>query len=231
VKLHKRLSHSLWFLSAFTYGKAYNDQPEICCNSPWPPDTYNIQGEHGPADYDQRYRWVTSFAWDLPFGKGRRYLDREGVVDGIFGGWQLGGIVTFAAGFPFSPATGLDTSNTGSFGQLRPDLVGNPDPANRTPEHWFNSDAYATPGEFRFGNAPRNSLVGPGTRTADLYLRKNFKIRGRARLEIRIEAFNAFNHPNFGLPDNYIDDPESAGTITYTAISQRQVQFGARLAF
>jgi hypothetical protein len=231
VKLNKRWSNGLWLLSAFTYGKAFNDQPEICCNSPWPADSLNVQADYGPADYDQRYRSVTSVAWNLPFGKGRRFLDSEGVLDKLFGGWQLGGIVTIAGGFPFSPATGLDTSNTGSFGQLRPDLVGNPDPGTRTPEHWFNAEAYATPAEFTFGNAGRNSLVGPGTRTADLYLRKDFKLRGRARLEIRIEAFNAFNHPNFGLPDNYVDDLESAGTITYTAISQRQIQFGARLAF
>lgn len=231
LKLNKRWSNGLWLLSAFTYGKAFNDQPEICCASPWPPDSYNIQAEHGPADYDQRYRSVTSFAWDLPFGKGRRFLDGEGALERIFGGWQLGGIVTIAAGFPFSPATGLDTSNTGSFGQLRPDVVGNPDPGERTPERWFDPAAYATPAEFTFGNAGRNSLVGPGTRTADLYLRKELKMRGRARLELRIEAFNAFNHPNFGLPDNFVGDGESGGTITSTAISQRQLQFGARLAF
>ena len=231
IKLNKRFSNGIWFLSAFTYGKAYNDQPEICCASPWPPDSYNINAERGPADYDQRYRSVTSFAWDLPFGKGRRFLDKDGVLDGIFGGWQLGGIVTITAGFPFSPATSLDTSNTGTFGQLRPDQVGNPDPGQRTPARWYNPDAYATPAEFTFGNAGRNSLVGPGTRTADLYVRKEFKIHNRARLELRVEAFNAFNHPNFGLPDNYVDDGESAGTITYTSLSQRQIQFGARLAF
>jgi hypothetical protein len=73
--------------------------------------------------------------------------------------------------------------------------------------------------------------VGPGTRTADLYMRKEFKIHGRARLEFRVEAFNAFNHPNFGLPDNYVDDGDAAGTITSTSIHQREIQFGARLAF
>jgi hypothetical protein len=231
LKLNKRWSNGLWLLTAFTYSKAYNDQPEICCNSPWPPDSYNIAAEHGPADYDQRYRSVTSFAWDLPFGKGRHFLDKEGVLNAIFGGWQFGGIVTIAAGFPFSPATSLDTSNTGTFGQLRPDQIGNPDVANPSPDRWFDPEAYATPAEFTFGNAGRNSLVGPGTRTADLYMRKEFQIGNRARLEVRIEAFNAFNHPNFGLPDNYVDDGESAGTIDYTALSQRQVQFGARLAF
>jgi hypothetical protein len=231
LKLNKRWSNGIWLLSAFTYSKAYNDQPEICCASPWPPNTYNIAGERGPADYDQRYRSVTSFAWDLPFGKGRHFLDKEGVLDAIFGGWQFGGIVTITAGFPFSPATSLDTSNTSSNGQLRPDLVGNPNVANPSPAQWFNPAAYATPAEFTFGNAGRNSLVGPGTRTADLYMRKEFKIGNRARLELRIEAFNAFNHPNFGLPDNYVDDGDAAGTITSTSIHQREIQFGARLGF
>lgn len=231
LKLNKRWSNGLWLLSAFTYSKAYNDQPEICCASPWPPDSYNIGAEHGPADYDQRYRSITSFAWDLPFGKGRHFLDKEGVLNAIFGGWQLGGIVTIAAGFPFSPATSLDTSNTSSGGQLRPDQIGDPSVADPSPARWFNPEAYATPAEFAFGNAGRNSLVGPGTRAADLYMRKEFRIGNRTRLEIRVEAFNAFNHPNFGLPDNYVDDGEAAGTIDYTALSQRQVQFGARLAF
>ena len=62
-------------------------------------------------------------------------------------------------------------------------------------------------------------------------MRKEFKIGDRTRLDFRVEAFNAFNHPNFGLPDNYVDDGESAGTITYTSLSQRQIQIGARLGF
>ena len=139
--------------------------------------------------------------------------------------------MTIAAGFPFSPATSLDTSNTGTFGQLRPDLVGNPDVGSPSPAQWFNPAAYATPADFTFGNAGRNSLVGPGTRAADLYLSKQFPIGKRAKLEARLEAFNVFNHPNFGLPDNYVDDGESAGTITYTSIPMRQLQFGARLSF
>ena len=153
------------------------------------------------------------------------------MLNGIFGGWQFGGIVTITAGFPFSPAISLDTSNTGTFGQLRPDLIGDPNVANPSPALWYNPEAYATPAEFTFGNAGRNSLVGPGTRTADFYMRKEFRIGDRTRLDFRVEAFNAFNHPNFGLPDNYVDDGESAGTITYTSLSQRQIQIGARLGF
>jgi len=234
VKLSKRLSRGLWFLSAFTLGKATNDQPEICCAEVWPANTYDIAAEVGRADFDQRYRWVTSFGWDLPFGKGRRFLNGDGAVDAILGGWELGGILTIASGFPFSPHMGLDTSNTGTFGMLRPDQIrdGNLPSDQRTPEHWFDVSAYRIPDEFTFGNAERNSLEGPAFRTLDLYLRKDFTFSGKHHLQLRVDLFNAFNHPNFGLPDPYIDSGEgSAGVITSTSIAMRQVQFGLRYSF
>jgi outer membrane receptor protein involved in Fe transport len=234
VKLSKRLSQGLWFLSAFTLAKATNDQPEICCAEVWPANTYDIAAEVGRADFDQRTRWVTSFGWELPFGKGRRYLDREGALDAIFGGWELGGILTLASGFPFSPHMGVDPSNTGTFGQLRPDQIrdGNLPSDQRTPEHWFDVDAYRIPAEFTFGNAKRNSLEGPGFKTLDLYLRKDFRISGKHHLQVRVDLFNAFNHPNFGLPDPNVDAGEgSAGVITSTSIPMRQIQLGLRYSF
>jgi hypothetical protein len=234
LKASKRLSQGLWFLSSFTYAKAYNDQPEICCAEVWPANTYDIGAEWGRADFDQRYRWITSFGYDLPFGKGRRFLNREGALDTIFGGWEFGGIFTLASGFPFSPHMGVDPSNTGTFGMLRPDQVrdGNLPKDQRTPEHWFDVSAYRIPDEFTFGNAGRNSLEGPGMQNLDLYLRKTFTISGKHRLELRVDMFNAFNHPNFGLPYPYIDSGEgSAGVITSTAIAMREIQFGVRYSF
>jgi hypothetical protein len=234
VKLSKRLSQGLWFLSSFTYGKATNDQPEICCAEVWPANTYDVAAEVGRADFDQRYRWITSFGWELPFGKGRRYMNKEGAADAILGGWELGGILTIASGFPFSPHMGLDTSNTGTFGMLRPDQIrdGNLPSDQRSPERWFDVSAYRIPDEFTFGNAERNSLEGPGFHTMDLYLRKEFTFSGKHHLQLRVDLFNAFNHPNFGLPDPYIDSGEgSAGVITSTSIPMRQVQFGLRYSF
>jgi hypothetical protein len=234
LKASKRLSRGLWFLSAFTYAKAYNDQPEICCAEVWPANTYDIGAEWGRADFDQRYRWITSFGYELPFGKGRRFLNQEGALDAIFGGWEFGGIFTLASGFPFSPHMGVDPSNTGTFGMLRPDQIrdGNLPKDQRTPQHWFDVSAYTIPAEFTFGNARRNSLEGPGLQNLDLYLRKSFTITGKHRLELRVDMFNALNHPNFGLPDPFIDSGEgSAGVITSTAIHMREIQFGVRYSF
>ena len=85
---------------------------------------------------------------------------------------------------------------------------------------------------FRFGNAPRNSLIGPGQNAFDWELRKEFKVTETQNVEFRTEFFNAFNHPNFAQPDNFIDDgPGSAGVITSLAIPQRQIQFGLKYNF
>lgn len=234
LKVSKRYTHGLWFLSAFTYGKATNDMPEICCASPWPQNSLDVAAEVGRADFDQRYRSVTSLTWDLPFGKGRKFMNRDGALNAILGGWQIGGIVTIGSGFPFSPHIGVDTSNTGTFGALRPDALrdGNLPSGQRTPQQWFDVSAFATPADFTFGNAKRNSLEGPGIKTADLFLKKAFRVSKTGRLELRIEAFNAFNHPNFGLPESFVDAGEgAAGVITSTSIKMRQVQFGVRYVF
>lgn len=234
LKAEKRLSRGLMFLSAFTYGKAINDQPEICCNGPWPQNSYNLKAEKGLADFDNRLRWVSSFDYELPLGKGRRYLNNSRAGDLILGGWHVGGIFTFRSGFPFSPLMGYDPSNTGSNGLTRTDRIanGNFSAGRRTPYLWFDINAFPVPNGYAFGNAGKNILDGPGGKTADMSIRKMFNLTERTNLEFRAEAFNAFNHAVFAQPDNYITDgPGAAGVITGTVIPQRQVQFGLKLHF
>jgi hypothetical protein len=234
LKAEKRTSHGLYFLSAFTYGKAINDQPEICCNSPWPQDSFNIRAEKGLADFDNRKRWVTSVDYELPVGKGRQFLNQGGVLDAVLGGWHLGGIITFRSGFPFSPQIGIDPSNTGSPGLQRSNRIGNGHLAHPSPSLWFNVNDFPLPNcpNGCFGNAGKNILEGPGEKTADLSLRKLFNFTEQTNLEFRAEFFNALNHPVFAQPDPFITDgPGAAGVITSTVIPQRQVQFALKLHF
>jgi hypothetical protein len=234
LKATKRLSKGLSFLSAFTLSKAINDQPEICCSFPWPQNTYDLRSEKGLSDFDQRLRWVTSFDYQLPFGKGRPYLNSGRAVDLVLGGWHLGGIVSFGSGFPFTPALGFDPSNTGSLGLIRANRVGNGNlpSSQRTPDNWFDLNAFTIPADFTFGNAGKNILEGPGSKIADLSIRKQFVFQESKRLEFRAEFFNAVNHPYFVQPDNFIDDgPGAAATITDTAIPMRQIQFGLKFLF
>ena len=113
---NKRLSHGLTFLSAFTFAKSINDQPEICCAQPWPQNSYDLRAEKGRSDFDQRLRWVNSFDYQPPFGKGQPMLNSSRAADLAVGGWHLGGILSFGSDFPFSPVLGYDPSNTGSQG-------------------------------------------------------------------------------------------------------------------
>jgi hypothetical protein len=235
LKATKRFSHGLYFLSAFTYGKSMNDQPEICCASPWPQDSYNLKAEKGPSDFDDRFRWVTSFDYVLPFGSGQRFLaNGHRALDLVFGGWHFDGIVTFRSGFYFSPEMGYDPSNTGSQGLMRTDRIGNGNlpPSQRTPNLWFDVNDFPVPGCLCFGNAGKNILEGPGEKAADLSIRKVFDITERQKLEFRGEFFNAFNHPTFAMPDEYITDgPGAAGVITSTVLAQRQIQFALKYRF
>jgi hypothetical protein len=234
LKAEKRTSHGLYFLSAFTYGKAINDQPEICCNSPWPENSYNIRAEKGLADFDNRERWVSSLDYELPVGKGRRFLNQGGVLDAILGGWHLGGIITLRSGFPFSPEIGFDPSNTGSPGLQRSNQIGSGHLANPTPSLWFNLNDFPVPNcpNGCFGDAGKNILEGPGEKTADLSLRKFFNFTEQKNLEFRTEFFNALNHAVFSQPDNFITDgPGAAGVITSTVIPQRQIQFALKFHF
>lgn len=234
LKVEKRLSHGLMFLSSFTYSKSINDQPEICCNSPWPQNSYNVASEKGLSDFDQRFRWVTSFDYQLPVGKGQRFLNSSRAADLILGGWHLGGIFTWHTGFYFSPAMGYDPSNTGSQGLTRTDRVcdGNLPSGQRTVDLWFNPNCFPLPSGYAFGNSGKNVLIGPGQVNGDMSLRKVFTITERARTEFRAEFFNAFNHPNFAQPDNYITDgPGATGTITSTAGVNRQIQLALKVLF
>ena len=234
LKGEKRLSYGLMFLTAFTYSKSINDQPEICCNSPWPQNSYNLQSEKGPSDFDNRFRWVSSFDYELPVGKGRPFLNNNRTADLVLGGWHVGGIFTVRSGFPFSPLMGYDPSNTGSNGSPRTDRVanGNLPSGQRSPDLWFDINAFPLPTGYTFGNSGKNVLNGPGGVTSDFSIRKLFTITERTSLEFRSEFFNAFNHAVFTQPDNYIDDgPGAAGVITSTVIPQRQIQFAMKLRF
>jgi hypothetical protein len=232
LKAEKKASHGLYFLSAFTFSKAINDQPEICCNYPWPQDSYNIAAEKGLADFDNRKRWVNSLDYELPVGKGQKFLNQGGVLNAILGGWHLGGIITLRSGFPFSPAIGFDPSNTGSPGLERSNQIGTGSVPHPNINMWFNPADFPIPNCANgcFGNAGKNILEGPGGKLADLDARKLFNLTDRFNLEFRAEFFNAFNHAVFSQPDNFITD-SSVGTITGTVIPQREIQFALKLAF
>ena len=150
------------------------------------------------------HRLVTSFVYELPFGRGKRYLsDIPAIADHVLGGWQVNGIVTFQDGFPMTiQAADLGGLND-TFGTNRANIVGDPElPASqRTIDRWFNTDAFEQPARGVLGNSGRSIMEAPGINNFDTGLFKNFYVTERLSVQLRFESFNAFNHTQWGVPN------------------------------
>jgi hypothetical protein len=239
VRLQQRLTDGLALLSSYTYSKSIDDASNFFTSAGdpnFPQDSLNLRAERGRSNFDVRHRLSTSFSYELPFGQGRRFANDEGMLTTLLSGFQFNGIVTLQTGRPFTVAllSEIDNSNTGrstlGFGANdRPNVAGDPSATNRTPERWFNTGAFVFPAFGTFGNAGRNILDGPGYQNVNASLLKNTRLGERMNLQLRLEAFNLFNHPNFNLPDNFLGSPTFGQILS--AREPRHLQFGAKLLF
>ncbi len=238
VKVDKRLSQGLTLLLSFTGSKTM-DTASAAVNYLGPQSStyaneYNSKGEYAVSAYDVSRQFVTSFAYELPFGRGRRFFSNiNGLANTLFSGFQFNGITEYNSGTPI--IIGSVNDNTGLLGGgQRPNLVGNPRIANATRNEWFNTAAFAQPAPFTIGNAPRTlpNVRNPGFTNADLSLFKNtyFGAHERYNVQLRLETFNAFNHPYFAGPDTGINDG-NFGKITGTAGDPRDIQLAAKFYF
>jgi hypothetical protein len=239
VRLQQRLTRGLALLSSYTYSKSIDDASNFFTSAGdpnFPQDSQNPRLERGRSNFDVRHRLSTSFSYELPFGRGRRFLANDRIVTTLLSGFQFNGIVSLQSGRPFTVAllSDIDNSNTGrsslGFGANdRPNVAGDPRAGNRTPERWFNTSAFVFPAFGTFGNAGRNILDGPGYQNVNASLLKNTPLGERVNLQLRLEAFNLFNHPNFNLPDNFLGSPTFGRILS--ARDPRHLQFGAKLLF
>ena len=231
AKLERRFASGLTFLLAYTWSHFIdNAQPILDLNGSGIQDSLNMAAERGNSNYDVRHRLVTSYAYELPWGAGRRFLTRKGVIGAIAGGWQLNGILSLQSGNPFTPTLNFNAANAG--GSQRPDrLASGVIPyGDRTIDRWFDVPAFAAPNGFAFGNSGRNILTGPRLFQWDSSLFRVVSLRENVRLQFRAEFFNILNHPNFGTPNSTIGTKQ-AGTISSTVTSPRQIQFALKLVF
>lgn len=195
-------------------------------------DPRNLRAERGLSVFDARQRFINSVVYELPFGKGKRWLN--GFGNQLLGGWQVTGILLLQTGRPYTIVTSRDMANVGAAAtQTRPNLVGNPVVDSPTPERWFNTAAFSDvlpTGVFGYGNAGVNTLTSDGLVNMDLGLFKNFTWRERLRFQFRTEFFNATNDPNFAIPDRQLRSA-SFGTVSATTNLSRQIQFGMKIVF
>jgi hypothetical protein len=191
-------------------------------------NNHDVARDHGLSSFDVAHRLVASFVWNLPFGKGERFGgDASGFEQVLIGGWQLNGIYLWQGGFPISIYAADVGGVLDSFGTNRADIVGDIHSGGGEITEWFNKSAFAQPALGSFGNSGRSILRGPGINNLDLALFKNFFLPKNATLQLRVEAFNALNHPQFsGVSQNLTS--ANFGVVT-SARDGRIVQLGAKI--
>jgi hypothetical protein len=237
TRLEKRLSGGLSFLVGYTFGKSL-DTTSNAGNSEFTGasnDDTGIQNSRdlgaskGASNHNIPHVFVFSGVYELPFGSGRTFKAIDS-INHIIGGWNIGSIVTFTSGIPFTPQLSFDNANTGT--TSRPDRIGDGEHDHPTIDRWFDINDFVFPPQYTFGNSGRNIIYGPGTNMVNFSAQRNFPIpvREGTRLEFRFEAFNFLNRPHFHLPGASIGT-SSAGVISATSQDNRQLQFGLKLVF
>ena len=195
----------------------------------------------GPAAMDLRHIVAINGSWELPFGEKRRFLKSSSrVVNLAAAGWTLSGILNVQSGFSFTPQLGFNpTGNGDTRNPVRPNW--NPDFHGKlyphTPQLWFDPNAFVPPATGTYGKVSRNPLVGPGSKELDFSAVKTARLTERLGLQFRAEFFNILNHTNFTTPNPVVYSSATsgisptAGVITGTSTTSRQIQFGAKLQF
>jgi carboxypeptidase family protein/TonB-dependent receptor-like protein len=234
VKAERRFTNGFTLLSSFTWSHNIDFTGELLNNGENVSgyrDHYNPGAERASSNQDRRLAWVTSYVYELPFGKGKKMLS-SGAGAWLLGGWQLGGIASFLSGRPLTHSINVDRQNNG--GAARGNWARNPNlPASeRTIDRWFDTTfVVPTPaGVGQIGNAGRNLIIGPGVKNFDFLLSRSFSMPLEGHyLQFRFESFNFTNTPAFGNP-NTSAGSVNVGQIT-TAGDPRRIQFALKYVF
>jgi len=252
VDVNRRYSGGLSLRGVYTFSKVLDDGDSLnATTSGGGPalasNPFNLRSDWGRGTFDVRHAAVINASYALPAGRGKHLLNgAPGFANALVSGWTVNSIVTLQGGFPFSPQLSYNPSNNGDTrNPVRPFA----NPAFRgavilgRPNQWFNSAAFLAPvftpaalaaanGGF-YGNVGRNTLTGPGLATWDFSVLKDTRIRERLNLQFRAEIFNLLNRANFNLPNAVVFTPSgvspTAGAITSTSTTARQIQFGLKL--
>jgi hypothetical protein len=211
-------------------------------------DRFHPGLDYGNVIYDRRHRFLATYLYQLPFGKGRRWLSSGGLVNRLAGDWQLAGVTILQSGPFLTPSEqSVDPANTNiltTVGQARPDQLKNVTlyAQHRTTSQWLNPAAfpYLTlqdangVGIGRFGNAPVGGVIGPGTANFSLSLMKDFALGEKSKFQLGVESANLFNHRNYE-PPNMQTDSGSFGAIgalqTAEGAGPRSLELSGRITF
>jgi hypothetical protein len=233
AKATRRFSNGFNLISSYTFSKSLDDTSGIRTQQSalFPQNSDCIACDYALSDFDVRHRVVASVLYDLPIGAGKMWKPK-GILNPILGGWQVGTIATFQTGFPGTVNLGGVNRASTNNPYDRPDVVAGQSPylGNRSVQQWFNPNAFTEQPAGFFGTASRNSVEGPGVINFDAEVHKEFGMpyNENHRLQFRLEAFNALNHPNWAMPN--LNILKNFGVIS-GAGTMRQLQLGAKYVF
>ena len=234
VRAEKRFESGWNFLGTYTYSKFQNNTNEggstLGAEGGVYSNFYNRKADWGPSENDVRHRLTWSGVYELPFGKGKRFLADSGLRH-IVGGWGVGGILTLQSGAPFTVTTQVNTVFSAA-GALRANVSANPNLPNsqKTLSRWFDTSVFSQPAPATFGNQGVNILRADGIINLNTSVQRNFRMWSeQSKLQFRAEFFNFANHPNFGVPGRVFGAPGFG--IVGSAGPARSIQLGLRLGF
>ena len=231
-RFERRFSGGMTFLAAYTWSHSLDSFSNSNPNGQSAQNAHDTSTEHANSDFDTRQRLALTYIYQLPFGTGKRFMSHApSVVNAVFGGWQVSGLSQFQSGNPVNVIIqGASRSNTGTTNLDRPNATGISPLLNGDDKRFFlNPLAYSLQAANTFGNAGRNSAVGPRFISTDISLSKRFSVREKWAAEFRGELFNMFNHPIFAQPSNAFGTP-TFGQITNTRGDNRQIQLGLKIS-
>jgi len=232
VRVRRRFLKGVSVGATYTFSKSIDDASSIGGGATVvAQNDLDLAAERGLSSFDQQHKLVGDWTFDLPFGEGRKWLTREGAARHIFGDWEWNGSVNAASGFPFTARViGAFTDVArGTNGTLRANYLGLPIALdNPTVAEWFNTAAFAKP-NGQFGNAGRNTIIGPRTINFSMAMSKNIQLKDTMGLNLRVQASNVFNTPQFTAIDTTLNSPTFGQVIGVG--STRRIQFSARYRF
>lgn len=251
AQITKRLSNGLSFNFNYVWSHFLDDQDSSGWGSRMGPqpyqNSYDPSANYGASNFDVRNAFKGNVVYQLPFGKGRMFLNHGGAVNQVVGGWEFSGTVVESTGNPFTVYSNQNTYSNGSGGPY-------PNPSgkswhvkNRGIQTWYDPSAFTRPADGTFGSLRRNSLYGPGINVFNMSAHKQFDLfeawAHTFTMQFRIDTTNTFNHPSFGTPQTTLAGDSGPGTeytstsngtgnqITWTTVGGRTVQLALRLSF
>lgn len=207
ARLERRFSGDLSFLAGYTWSHAI-DTASRGSGGSWHQNAYRLRDDRGSSDFDVRHRFTGSYIYQLPFGRGKRFLSNANrLLNSIAGGWSTNGIVSLMTGNYFSVTVAGDRANVGGFPFQRANrrCNGNLPRGERTIDRYFDTSCFSTTPLGTFGDSGRNIIEIPGLNNWDISFIKDNRLRENLSLQFRAEFFNAFNHAQFNAPETNIN--------------------------